>query len=136
MGLLRRNRGTPSGRLVVFLFVITVVFVFDSCRLHRRFTFPKCCQHDNDFLQPASQFRTMFAGNKLTSSSLASQQSYGFFNDIVDESWRLMQRRARTSLHVKGQASKHEHPNSVSSYLNNLQVSVLVVYSNLNCITK
>jgi hypothetical protein len=144
MGALRRKRGTPSGYLIVFVLVPTVVFFLDSCRLHRRITFPDCSLEYYELLQPQPQHQwasQSLTENRLTGPSLASQQSYGFFNDIPDESWRLMQRRARTSLHLKGQAlpeifhsSNHENPNVVSSYLNNLQVSVVLQYS--ECIVK
>jgi hypothetical protein len=135
MGALRRNRRTPSRFLIVLFIVLIALCFFDSCRL-LRFKFPDCSLQYYEFFtpKPASQSKllttTFTSGNWLTGPSLASQQSYGFFNDIPDDSWSLMQRRARTSL---GQAplpdilpsSNHENPNIVSSYLNNLQVSVL-----------
>jgi hypothetical protein len=57
---------------------------------------------------------------------LAYQQSYGFFDDIPDESWKLMQRRAH-----KFSFSHYSNPslpeatdaNPEVGFLNNLQVS-------------
>lgn len=62
----------------------------------------------------------------LGSTFLAYQQSYGFFDDIPDESWKLMQQRAQKSL-----SFFNDNPglpetideNADEGYLNNLQVS-------------
>lgn len=128
MGALRRNRGMPSRFSIVVFMSITILFFFDSCRL-LHFTFPDCSFKEHEFFTPQQQ---QTASQVLTGPSLASQQSYGFFNDITDESWKLMQQRAWSSLHVKGQAlpeirnsNNDEDPTVVSSYLNNLQVSVV-----------
>lgn len=133
--LIGRNR-------IIFFFCLNIsilFFFFDSCRL-LRFPFPDCSLQEYDYFKPqpqqqqptAAQLLTNFPGNRLTGPSLASQHSYGFFSDITDESWRLMQQRAWSSLHVKGQAlpeivhsSDHENPTVVASYLNSLQVSLL-----------
>jgi hypothetical protein len=130
MGAPRRNRGMPSRFLIVFFIGITVIFFFDSCRL-LRFTFPDCSLKEYEFFKSEKQ-QPAASQDWLTGPSLASQQSYGFFNDITDESWKLMQQRARSSLHVKGQAlpeilnsGNDEDPTVVSSYLNNLQVSLV-----------
>jgi hypothetical protein len=60
------------------------------------------------------------------SGLLAYQQSYGFFDDIPDESWKLMQQRA-----LKSSSSHYGNPslpettddNPGEGYLNKLQVS-------------
>jgi hypothetical protein len=130
-GMPRRNhRGMPSRFLIVVFISITVLSFFDSCRL-LRFPFPDCSLKENEFFTLLLQQQT--ASRVLTGPSLASQQSYGFFNDITDKSWKLMQERAWSSLHVKAQAlpeilhsSNDEDPTVLSSYLNNLQVSLVL----------
>jgi hypothetical protein len=151
MGALRRKPTTLSRCLTVFFLGISAFVVFNSCRL--LYTFPDSSLKEYEFFisqpqpqQPtASQVLTTFPGKRLKGASLAYQQSYGFFNDILDHNWRLMQERAWSSLHVKGQAlpyilhsSNHENPTLVSSYLNNMQVSVVQsILSILNaCIVK
>lgn len=55
-------------------------------------------------------------------SSLSYRQSLGFFNDIPDDSWKLMQQRARTFIQYSNPtqpAAGHENP--IMRYLNNLQ---------------
>jgi hypothetical protein len=58
----------------------------------------------------------------LGSTFLAYQQSYGFFDDIPDESWKLMQQRAQ-----KSPSSQYSNPGlpetTDEEYLKNLQVS-------------
>jgi hypothetical protein len=57
----------------------------------------------------------------LGSTFLAYQQSYGFFDDIPDESWKLMQQHA-----LKTSSSQYSYPGlpeATDEYLNNLQVS-------------
>jgi hypothetical protein len=140
---LRRKPRTPSRSLAVlflgFLGISAFVF-FNSCRL-LVYSFPDSSLKEYEFFisqsqpqqQPtASRVLTTFPGNRLRGASIAYQQSYGFFDDILDHNWRLMQERAWSSLHVKGQAlpdilhsSNHENPTLVSSYLNNLQVGVV-----------
>jgi hypothetical protein len=36
--------------------------------------------------------------SRQNTPSLASRQSYGFFDDIQDDSWKIMQERARSSI--------------------------------------
>jgi hypothetical protein len=58
------------------------------------------------------------------STFLAYQQSYGFFDDVPDESWKLMQQRALKSSHYGNPGlpeTADENPDE--GYLNNLQVS-------------
>jgi hypothetical protein len=132
MGAPRQNRRMPSRFLIVVCIGISILFFFDSCRL-LRFRFPDCSLKEYELFKPQQQQQQQQrASQVLTGPSLASQQSYGFFNDIPDESWKLMQQRAWSSLHVKGQAlpeirhsSSDEDPTVVSSYLNNLQVSLV-----------
>jgi hypothetical protein len=128
MGVRRNRRGGLQVLIVVFI-SISVIFFFDSCRLLR--TYPDCSLKEYEFFKSPQQQQT--ASRVLTSGlSLASQQSYGFFDDIADESWKLMQQRAWSSLHVIGEAlpeirhsNNDEDTTVVSSYLNNLQVSVV-----------
>jgi hypothetical protein len=57
----------------------------------------------------------------LGSTFLAYQQSFGFFDDIPDKSWRLMQQRALKS--SSSQYSNPGLPETTDEYLKNLQVS-------------
>jgi hypothetical protein len=61
----------------------------------------------------------------LGSTFLAYQQSYGFFDDIPDESWILMQQRALKSSHYgsPGLPEITDEKNPDEDYLSNLQVS-------------
>jgi hypothetical protein len=61
---------------------------------------------------------------ELGSTLLAYQQSYGFFDDIPDESWKLMQQRALKSSHYGNPGlPETTDKNPDEDYLNNLQVS-------------
>jgi hypothetical protein len=62
--------------------------------------------------------------NVLGSTFLAYQQSYGFFDDISDDSWKLMQQRALKSSHNGNPGlAETTDENPVEDYLNSLQVS-------------
>jgi hypothetical protein len=61
------------------------------------------------------------------STSLASQQSYGLFNDIPDQRWELMRKRTHAEhTYVQNDPSssmpKNEHENPIIEYLSNLEV--------------
>jgi hypothetical protein len=153
MRAMRRHQETaPSKILFIILIVLLAIVLFDSCWLLRDFSFPACnLRHSGtgalyEYLDgtakgcaqvPASLWLGPSA-NSPAGPSLASQQSYGFFNDISDENWRRMQQRALTALHLKGTGtgqavlpetetatkSSAVNPlekNPVVSYLNNLQ---------------
>jgi hypothetical protein len=66
------------------------------------------------------------------STVLAYQQSYGFFDDIPDESWKLMQQRALkfSSLNYGNSAfTETTADNPDESYLRNMQVSSRLQWS-------
>jgi hypothetical protein len=118
---------TSRSLTVLFLAISAFVFFLNSCKEYEFIISQPQPQQPT-----ASQVLTTFPGNRLRGALIAYQQSYGFFDDILDHNWRLMQERAWSSLHVKVQAlpdilhsSNHENPTLVSSYLNNLQVSVV-----------
>lgn len=62
----------------------------------------------------------------VVSKSLASQQSYGVFNDIPDQRWELMRKRAHEEYrYVQKDISSMpniRHDNPIIEYLRNLEV--------------
>jgi hypothetical protein len=64
------------------------------------------------------------------SSSISSKESYGWFDDIPDEGWKIMKLRARTSdQYMYPYQPQFGYNNPVLWYLDNLQVSnLLTVY--------
>jgi hypothetical protein len=69
--------------------------------------------HQNEFNAPNRQTPT-----------LSSRESYGFLDDIPDESWKLMQERARSSrMYANPENPDEGYQYSMHWYLNNfLQV--------------
>jgi hypothetical protein len=54
---------------------------------------------------------------------LAKSQSYGYFDDIPDNSWKLMQERARSSVqYMHPLQPEYGHEDPILWYMNNLQV--------------
>jgi hypothetical protein len=61
--------------------------------------------------------------SKAFPALLAYEQSYGFFDSIHDESWKLMQQRARASVQYGNPLQPDlGHENPTLWYMNNLQV--------------
>jgi hypothetical protein len=61
-------------------------------------------------------------------SSISSKESYGWFDDIPDQGWKLMKLRARTSdQYMYPYQPQTGYENPVLWYLDNLQVSRLSI---------
>jgi hypothetical protein len=59
-------------------------------------------------------------------TELAKSQSYGYFDDIPNNSWTLMQERARSSVqYMRPKEPEFGYETPILWYLNNLQVSAL-----------
>jgi hypothetical protein len=59
-------------------------------------------------------------------SSISSKESYGWFDDIPDEGWKLMKLRARTAVqYMNPYQPQTGYQDPIMWYLNNLQVSRL-----------
>jgi hypothetical protein len=61
-----------------------------------------------------------------SSTSLSAKESYGWFDDIPDEGWKLMKLRARTAFqYMNPLLPETGYNNPIMWYLNNLQVNRL-----------
>jgi hypothetical protein len=101
---------------------ITATFAVVLCfaTLLKLGTFSKC-DHDVNIMKVDNN-PNQLNGQKRT-PSLSSRQSYGFFDDILDDSWKIMQERARAS----SSYSNRENPEEFFKYpmhwyMSNLQV--------------
>jgi hypothetical protein len=77
------------------------------------------CDHDvnMEIVNP-----NLLNGRKYT-PSLASRQSYGFFDDIQDDSWKLMQKRARSSISYADRENPEKfYENAMYWLMSNLMV--------------
>lgn len=104
-----------------YLTNLTAAFAVALCvaSLLRLSTVSKC---EQDVYSMVDNHPNQLNGQKRT-PSLSSQHSYGFFDDIPDDSWKIMQERARSS----GSYSNRENPEQAYQYtmywyMNNLQV--------------
>jgi hypothetical protein len=78
-------------------------------------------------MNPNEETPFFLAGSRL-SSSISSKESYGWFNDIPDEGWKLMKLRANLAvqyMHPYQPQTGYENP--VLWYSDNLQVSTLFI---------
>jgi hypothetical protein len=104
-----------------FLLAILVVFLRSSMMLFDAADFDYL-----DGVHPALSLETQRLGSPASAStSLASKQSYGFFNDIPDRNWKYMQEKAkRTHDSIRKTRSSRpptEGESSTSQILNSLQ---------------
>jgi hypothetical protein len=77
------------------------------------------CDHDVT-MEIANQ--SLLNGRKYT-PSLASRQSYGFFDDIQDDSWKIMQERARSSINYANRENPEKfNKNAMYWLMSNLMV--------------
>jgi hypothetical protein len=61
-------------------------------------------------------------------SSISSKESYGWFDDVPDEGWKLMKLRARTAVqYANPYQPQTGYEDPIMWYLNNLQVSRLFI---------
>jgi hypothetical protein len=108
-----------------FLLAILVVFLHSSMML-----FDAADIDYLDAVQPAPSLEAYRHGSPA-STSLASKQSHGFFNDIPDRNWKYMQEKAkRTHDSIRKTRSSRlptEGESSTSQILNSLQVRASLV---------
>jgi hypothetical protein len=82
------------------------------------------CDQDVNMAKIENKHPNQLNGPKTQTPSLSSRQSYGFLDDIPDDSWKLLQERARASTSYANPDNPeegHQYSN-VHWYLNNLQV--------------
>jgi hypothetical protein len=119
MALPKRQQWRHSRQLVTLSFIIAAIL----CALSfvRLVSFPDCQQDEGISISTQNlQQPTLLT----PPSSLSSQQSLGFFNDITDASWKIMQTRARGSFKYKDpNYPERGHHYPTLWYLDNLQVS-------------
>jgi hypothetical protein len=115
---------TPS-QLVLIALVIAILL--SSLSLFHAVTYSECGSYivHNDVATLLPLFVSSPAVASV-STSLASQQSYGLFNDIPDQRWELMRKRAHEEhTYVQKELSsmpKIRHDNPIIEYLSNLEV--------------
>jgi hypothetical protein len=75
-------------------------------------------KHPNEFNGPKTQ----------KTPSLSSRQSYGFLDDITDDSWKLLQERVRSStMYANPENPAEGYQSPMHWYMKNLQVRETVV---------
>lgn len=117
----KRQQITLSWKIVFRTTYVAVILCLFS--LARLATFSDCGHDENHKVD-----QRLLNGPQTTAQapySLASRQSYGFFDDIVDDSWKLMQERARSSVNYIDRAQlERDHKYPGSWYMQNLQVRI------------
>jgi hypothetical protein len=123
VALKRQQRLTPSQLVLIAL---TIAIFLNSLSLFGAVTSSGC---DSDFFHNdvTTLLPLLVSSPAVLSTSLASQQSYGLFNDIPDERWELMRRRAHEEQrrHVQKDLftmPEIRHDNPIIEYLSNLEV--------------
>jgi hypothetical protein len=94
-----------------------------SAALFKLSTVSNCDQDVNRNIGVVAKHPNQLNGPKKTTTSLSSQQSYGFLDDISDDSWKLLQERARsTSMYANPDNPEQDHQHTMLWYMRNLQV--------------
>jgi hypothetical protein len=105
---------TPTRQFIILL--LTFAVLLNSLSLFSSVAISGC--NDSSYTGDALSVRGMY------STALAKNQSNGYFNDILDASWKRMQQRARSSVQYKYPKEPEKgYMNMKLWYLNNLQVS-------------
>jgi hypothetical protein len=120
----RQQRFHPIRLLAVTLIII--VLISSLSQLHN----PSHSDCSSDFVHNdvATALRQFLVSSPavMSTSSLASQQSYDLFNDIPDQRWVLTRERAHEEhTYVQKNISsmpKPRHDNPIIEYLSNLEV--------------
>jgi hypothetical protein len=117
VALKRQQRKRSKWHLAHLTAAFAVVLGFLS--FSRLGTLTSC---DRDVNMEVGNPSLLSNGRKYT-PSLASRQSYGFFDDIQDDSWKLMQERARSSISYADQENPEAfHENAMYWLMSNLMV--------------
>ena len=122
---LKRQQWLSPSRLV--LIALTIAFLLSSLSLFHAVTYSEC---GSDFIHnDVTTLLPLFISSPVpavVSTSLASQQSYGVFNDIPDQRWELMRKRAHEEHRYvqkdRSSMPKIRHDNPIIEYLSNLEV--------------
>jgi hypothetical protein len=111
---LERQQRLPPSQLVFIMLTIGILILISSLSVFH--VIPSECATDffhNDF----ATLLPLFISSPVpavVSTSLASQHSYGVFNDIPDQRWELMRKQAH---------DQHRYvEKDIDQYLNNLNV--------------
>jgi hypothetical protein len=112
-----KRRTGPSTRMLLTI-VLTVAVTFSAAS----FFFANFAMY--------AAFESPLLAVSRMASSLSSKESYGWFDDIPDEGWKIMKLRARTSdQYMYPYQPQFGYENPVLWFLDNLQVSnLLTVY--------
>jgi hypothetical protein len=120
----KRQQWLPPSQLV-FIFLISTVLL-SSLSLFHAVTHSECSSYfvDTDVATQLSPL--IISSSAEVSTSLASKQSYGLFNDIPDQRWEIMRKRAHEE-HTHGQIKtsiipKIQQDNPSLEYLGDLEV--------------
>jgi hypothetical protein len=121
---LARQQRLPPSQL---LFVALIITVLISSLLQVHVLQSSECSSDFVHNDVATTLRELHVSSPaVLSTSLASQQSYGLFNDIPNQRWDLMRERAHGDhTYVQKEASsmpKIRQVNPIMEYLSNLKV--------------
>jgi hypothetical protein len=109
----RKLRWTPTRQFIILLLAFAVIL--NSLSLYSSVAISSC----NDGGSYTSDDPSVY---EMYSTALASNQSDGYFNDILDASWKRMQQRARTSVQYMNPTEPEKgYKNTKIWYLNNLQ---------------
>jgi hypothetical protein len=117
MALSKRQQKRSKWHLTHLTAAFAAAICFAS--LVRRGAFSNC---DDDVNNMKVDNLRQLNGQKRT-PSLSSRQSYEFFDDITDDSWTIMQERARSSSSYSNPENPEEGSNDqMYWYMGNLQV--------------
>jgi hypothetical protein len=121
---LERQQRFPHRHLLFFALIITAL-LSSLTRLHD-LPYSECSSSFSDADVAITLLPLFISSPAVESTSLASQQSYGVFNDIPDQRWELMRKRAHEEhMYVQKDVSsmpKIRHDNPIIKYLSNLEV--------------
>jgi hypothetical protein len=122
----KRQQWTLPSRLLVIPFIITVLL--SSLSLFYDVTYSQCNSYfiNTDFATHLPPPSLLISSPAVVSTSLASKQSYGLFNDIPDQRWELMRKGAH-KVHTDGQKDRSSmakiENDPIIEYLSNQEVS-------------
>jgi hypothetical protein len=117
MAVPKRRQWRSIWYLTQFIGALAVLFY--SVALIKLSTVSKCDQDVNMMVIHPNEFN----GQNTKTRTLSSRQSYGFFDDISDDSWKLQQERARASrMYANPENPEEYYQYPIYWYTQNLQV--------------
>jgi hypothetical protein len=123
---LERQQRFPPIQLVNVTLIIAVLLVSLTRLLDLPYS--ECNSNFSDADVGTTLLQLLVVSPAVEPTSLASQQSYGLFDDIPDQRWELMRKRSHEEhTYVQKNPStmpgiRHDNDNPIIDYLSNLEV--------------